>query len=177
MRLRELAAAALLLIGAAPADDAFDRTADALARGLAAEARHDRGGLRAAAVALAAGGASPVGGGEDLSRRWLHAAHARSGPATRDRALGPGYRMLALDGGGSAAFEQVFLAGQSARVAVVPRGRADFTMSVKGDGRETVCDASPPEGRCGWVPAYTTRYRIEVRNPGRSAGLYYLMVQ
>jgi hypothetical protein len=181
MKSLALLAAAVLLTAATPVADPFDRAVQALGRGDSAARSGDRRLLSRAAVALRASGAAPVAGDEDLAARWLHRGLHRagvSGPAVeRDRALGPGYRNMGLPAGTSARFNQTFLAGQRARIAVVPTGRADYAMVVTDDNEAIVCRASPGHDRCDWVPTYTARFKIELRNPGRAQGKYYLVVQ
>ena len=121
------AAIALLLIAAASADE-FARTVAALASGVAATGKSDR--VRAGRVLLATG-AVPLDG-DDLANSW---AGSRT-LSYRDRALGPGYRTVAVMAGGTA-----------------------------------------PSGRCSWMPLWTTRYGIDVSNPGRMPGRYYMVVQ
>ena len=168
--------AAMLLAAAMPPEDAFDRAVVALAAGSrAADAGQPRA-LRIAALDLRASAAAPIEG-EDLALRWLRQAHATAPSPDRDRALGPGYRSLALGGGGAVRFEQTFLAGQRARIAIVATRRADFALRVTDDDRATVCSASPDHARCDWIPTYTTRFRIEVQNPGAQAGRYFVILQ
>jgi len=157
-----------LVAGAEPADD-FTRVVDAIARGGSARpaARRD------AARALAAAGAHPVDGTHDLAAAW----GAMRTPPYRDRALGPGYRQIAIGGGSSARFEQVFLAGQRARVAVVMHGNAAVRLAVTDDDGQPQCGAREHAGRCDWVPLWTTRYRIELQNPGSAIASYTVVVE
>lgn len=171
-----LLAIAVLLTAATSAADPFDRAVQALGRGDSAARSGNRKLLARAAAALRASGAAPIGG-EDVAARWRHLAGVGASPVERDRALGPGYRDLGLPGGGSARFNQTFLAGQRARIAVVPMGRANYAMIVTGDDEAIVCHASPGHDQCDWVPTYTARFKIELRNPGRAQGKYYLVVQ
>lgn len=161
------AAIALLLIAAASADE-FARTVAALASGVAATGKSDR--VRAGRVLLATG-AVPLDG-DDLANSW---AGSRT-LSYRDRALGPGYRTVAVMAGGTAHFEQTFLAGQRAQVAIVALDRARFTLAVRDEEGAVSCVA-PPSGRCSWMPLWTTRYGIDVSNPGRMPGRYYMVVQ
>ena len=162
-----VAALALLLVAADSADD-FARTVSALASGVAGRAPADR--ARAGRTLLAIG-ARPLDG-DDLGQRW---ARKQAAPY-RDRALGPGYRTVSVAPGSTMHFEQTFLAGQRAQVAVVALDRARFALAVKDDEGAVSC-AAPPGGRCSWVPLWTTRYGIDVSNPGRATGRYYMVVQ
>ena len=167
---------ALLIGNAAP--DSFDRAVGALSSGSRAVTRGDRVTLVASAKALVESGATPQAGEKDIARSWLERAHAKVPHATyRDRPLGPGYRTIGLPRGASAHFDQVFLAGQRARVAVVPLRPARFTMKIVDDAQQNVCDASSPRALCDWVPSFTTRFGIEVRNAGSAPASFVVVVQ
>ena len=163
--MRAVLVPAILLSAAASPPDTFDRATGALNDGIVAESHADRSALRAAARLLADSGAEPVGGQDDVAVRWRRETRDRTVPVSRDRALGPGYRLLVLDAGAVAAFEQTFLAGQLARVAVVPAPASIVELSVTEDGSASpVCASRPARARCDWVPSYTQRFRIEVAN-------------
>ena len=165
---RGIVLASAWLIGASAPDD-FSRTVDALAAGVSSQGQAMR--TRAAGQALLATGARPLEG-DDLAKRWA----GNGAPRYRDRALGPGYRTVAVTAGGTAHFEQTFLAGQRAQIAIVPLNHALFALSVKDDQGSVSC-AAPPSGRCAWVPLWTARYAIDVVNPGRTTGHYLMVVQ
>ena len=159
---------ALLLVAASSSDD-FARTVDALSA--SAEAPGTPAERQATGRILLAAGAHPIEG-EDLARNWAGGTASRY----RDRALGPAYRTIAVTPGGVAHFEQTFLAGQRAQIAIVPLDRARFALSVKDDQGASACSA-PPGGRCSWMPLWTTRYGIDITNPGRATGRYYMVLQ
>ncbi len=159
----------LALIGSTALADDFTKVIDAVVSGdsrSAAVRRH-------AAETLAALGARPTAGTPDLAKLW----GAGTPPAYRDRALGPAYRIIAVVPGGSARFDQVFLAGQRARVAVVAHGTAPARVAVTDDDGLPQCGASDAVGRCDWVPLWTTRFRIELKNPDSQAASYTVVVQ
>lgn len=175
---------AALLLGDAAATR-FDRVVAALQAGQAAEAiggHRQAATLRAAAVTLVVAGATPAAGSEDLAEHWQSVA-ARSDSngapvaAYRNRALGPAYRTVNLPGGGKAVFDQVFLAGQRARVSVVPVNKSGFQLTVDDDDNRAVCTNAAVGNRCEWIPSWTTRFRVNLVNPGVGAGVYYLVVQ
>ena len=180
-----LAPAAFLLLGADNGSD-FDRVVSALKAGETAEAiggRKQAATLRIAAATLVAAGARPVEGTENLASRWRSAAtrvdpaHGGAVADYRDRALGPAYRTINLPGGGKAVFEQVFLAGQRARVSVVSVSNSDFQLTVNDDDNHRVCSNTTTGNRCEWVPSWTTRFSVNISNPGESSGIYYLVIQ
>jgi hypothetical protein len=177
MRQILLAVLASFALVAAASWDPFDAAADALAKGLRAETRADRPALRAAARALVESGAQPVAGGVDSAAQWGQQSGARTRPASRDRALGPGYRQLTLASGAATAFEATFLAGQRARVAVVPAPSSTVALRVGEAGQPAICEAAPARPVCDWVPGYTARFQIEVRNPGSRAARLFIVVQ
>ena len=167
----------LVRSAAAPDGDAFDHAVAALASGSEAASKGDIARLRVAVGDLRGSGATPVEGGEDVGGRWSRTASAAPTPSYRERALGPGYRSLSLRSGGVWRFEQTFLGGQRARVAIVPTRAGSFTMQVTGDDEEMVCAASPTHRLCDWVPGYTTRFTIELRNPGPTPGDYFIVME
>ena len=162
-----LAAALLPLLAAADADD-FARTVAALNAGAVATTQATRA---RAGRSLLASAARPLDG-NDVGKNWAGISTTRY----RDRALGPGYRTVAVAPGQTAHFEQTFLAGQRAQIAIVALDRARFTLAVKDDEGAMFC-ATPLSGRCSWMPLWTTRYGIDVGNPGRETGRYYVVVQ
>ena len=158
---------AMPLLAAADADD-FARTVAALKAGASAPSNAARA---RAGRSLIASEARPLDG-EDVGKAWAGGGASHY----RDRALGPGYRTVTVAPGATAHFEQTFLAGQRAQVAIVALDRARFTLAVKDDEGTLSC-TSPPDGRCSWMPLWTTRYGIDIGNPGRGTGRYYMVVQ
>ncbi|WP_295637927.1 hypothetical protein [Novosphingobium sp.] len=163
--------------------DAFDRVVAALASGNSAEEHRNGQAMRAAANALLQAGALPLDGMQDEAARWLARSdaiqrkpHAAAIPF-RNRVLGAGYRMVAIAPGATTQFDQTFLAGQRARVAVVALTNSEFSLSVRGDDGQSVCAAASPKSRCDWVPAWTTRYAILLSNPGKIKSDYYVIMQ
>lgn len=177
-RLSHLATVLFALLVGNAAPDSFDRAVGALSSGGKAAARGDRVALAVSANALLDSGATPQPGEMDIARGWLRSVHAKTPRAAyRDRPLGPGYRTIGLPRGASAHFDQVFLAGQRARVAVVPLRQARFTVRIVDDAQQNVCDASSPRALCDWVPSFTTRFGIEVRNAGSTPASFVVVVQ
>ena len=158
---------------ATPTSDDLDPVLDALVRGARAEQRGDVRGMRAAGAALTAADAREIEG-PNLARTWTGDRALSAG--YRNRALGPAYRSLALTPGATVRFEQTFLAGQQAQVAVVPIDRGRFGLSVT-DDEGTVSCAAASVGRCAWIPPWTTRYRIAVTNQARRPARYFLVVR
>ncbi len=173
-----LAVVGAIALCAATPETSFGRVAAALAAGSVAEAVGDRGALRDAASLLVSAGAVPADGEEDLSRRWgsAQSTSPRPVPTYRDRALGPAYRALSLPAGSAAIFQQTFLAGQRARIAVIGVRRSDFLLSVTDDGDVKICETTS-RAACDWVPPWTTRFKLRVVNSGKVPGTYYLLIQ
>lgn len=98
-------------------------------------------------------------------------------PPFRGRVLGPGYQQGWLDAGAEMKLEQQFLAGQRATVAVagaVGKGNAPLVLTVAEPGETPVCrDAARA---CRWLPLYTQRYAITLRNTGAARVKYYLVL-
>lgn len=85
--------------------------------------------------------------------------------------------MVALPAGAATQFDQIFLAGQRARVAVVPLIKSVFGLSVRDDQRQPVCVSGANAPRCDWIPNFTTRYEIRLSNPGKVKSNYYVVMQ
>lgn len=157
----------------APASDAddFDRAVVALGAGASNHPPSARR-LRAAGATLAAIGARPVET-EDLALAWQKGAAA---VPLRGRALGPAYRRMLLEPRTSLRLEQTFLAGQRAQIEVVAWNHASFQLEVKDDEGKPVC-ITTRSAKCTWLPAWTTRYRVDLSNPSANAGTYFLVIQ
>ncbi|HMI19810.1 MAG TPA: hypothetical protein VK533_09715 [Sphingomonas sp.] len=168
-----------LLAGPVAADqptDAFSRTVAGLRNGSAAATAHDRARLGAAVRLLEASGAHPMDGDDDLVKSWRARVGVAPAPAYRDRALGPAYRHIVLARAATMHFEQTFLAGQRARIAVVPIRRAAARLQVEDDDGHRVC-AAAATGGCDWVPVWTTRFRVDVVNTGTRDAEYIVVIQ
>ena len=172
---------ALLLANTAP--DAFDRVVASLVSGSIAERSVRADTMLAAATALIQNGARPLGDSPDVALRWQGRGRSAGGksraaePAYRDRALGAGYRMIALPAGATMQFDQTFLAGQRARVAIVPLTKGKFGLSVRDDQGQSVCARPADASQCDWVPNWTTRYEILLSNLGKVKSHYYIVMQ
>lgn len=156
----------------AAAASAVDRVALALLAGSRAEQGSERWALRAASRALAIEGARPAGEAQaDLAARWngLAGGTDRTLPLYRGRALGPAYRDARLRPGAELALEQIFLGGHKAEVALVPVSGGELILEIRQAGEKAICQASadPPPAKCSWIPLYTARHELKVRNAGR----------
>ena len=178
MRLIALLVAAALggPVAADQPTDAFARAVAGLRSGSAAETAHDRIRLGAAIRLVEATGAHPADPTDDVVSRWRAHAAVASTPPYRDRALGPAYRHIALPRAGTIHFEQTFLAGQRARIAVVPLRRAAAKLQVLDDDGHPVC-AAASGGSCDWIPLWTTRFRVDVVNTGARDAEYIVVIQ
>lgn len=171
----------LLLANAAP--DAFDRVVASLVSGSMAERSGRADTMLAAATTLIQEGAKPLGDSPDVALRWQNRGRSAGGKsrateaAYRNRALGAGYRMIALPAGATMQFDQTFLAGQRARVAIVPLTKGEFGLSVRDDQGQSVCGRPADTSQCDWVPNWTTRYEILLSNLGRVKSHYYVVMQ
>jgi len=149
--------------------------AAALAAGDLAASRRDYTALRRALSDVEAMGARTED--KDVTSIWRELLGLQAAPALRGRGLGPAYRMGTLAKGNSVLIEQVFLAGQEARIAVQAFDRGTLRLEVLGSNRQSPCD--PPIGfqaQCQWVPLYTQRFAIRVTNAASAATSYYLVV-
>jgi len=164
------AIAGMMVLLAATDVPAVQQVGEALASGSRAHNARDR---TAAANLLAALGAVPVEGQDDLGSAWRK-GRPRA-PAYRDRILGPVYRGLILDPGAAARFEQSFYAGQTARVAVVAVDHAPVALQVFDDEGKARC--STARTTCEWVPSWTARVRVEIQNKGSQRGRFFVVMQ
>lgn len=151
--------------------DDFDRAVLALAAGASDHPKSEQN-LRVAAATLVAIGAHPVAT-EDLGSIWSRGA---SSQPLRGRALGPAYRRMLIEPRSSLRLEQTFLAGQRAQIEIVAWDHASFHLEVKDDEGKAVC-VTTRTAKCTWLPAWTTRYRVDLTNPGTKAGTYFLVFQ
>lgn len=163
----------------APADDGVLRT---LTEGEAAIAAGDYDALLLAGQFLRALGATPVEGQPDLASEWIAQARAhgvtKAGLGARGRALGPAYRRGVLAMGDSFSMQQLFLAGQPARISVAAGG-SGLSVQVRDADGTTLCE-KPVDGRqtdCVWMPAFTGRFDIVIQNGGTGPARFHLVVR
>ena len=161
-----------LMLAVAPPAAEKDRaavTADLLASLEAADKRpsHRSVAKRAAALrTLDRLGARPLDKADTLA--------AADDKPFRGRVLGPAWQRGWLDGGAEMKIEQQFLAGQAASIAVAGAPAAPLTLTVAEPGERPVCrDAARA---CRWMPLYTQRYAITLRNAGAARVRYYLVL-
>lgn len=110
---------------------------------------------------------------DDPVARWRASAGGDAIPY-RGRALGPAYRRGTLAAEGELELTQTFLSGKKAVIAVSsPAGTAPALRVVSASGT-TVCESA---ASCRWIPTFTERYAITLRNPSRTARTYYLVVE
>ncbi|MEZ5710201.1 MAG: hypothetical protein R3E02_12525 [Blastomonas sp.] len=96
----------------------------------------------------------------------------------RGRAIGPGYRQTGLAAGDSDRLEQIFLAGERAKLALSPMGNARLRLKVTDADGKTVCRLTISEKRagCAWTPLFTTRHTITVENISANRAKFFLVV-
>lgn len=92
----------------------------------------------------------------------------------RGRVLGPGYRRGWLEAGAEAKLEQQFMAGQHATIAVAGAPTAPLTLTVAEPGEQPICREATRA--CRWLPLYTQRYAITLKNTGTARVRYYLVM-
>lgn len=161
---------------AAPAGQ--DRTAEVAALLAAADTAPDAATrnriveqLDALGVRLAEGA-----GGDDPLSGWRQADKNGSQSPWRGRALGPAYRRVRVGAGESLTIEQIFLAGQRARIAAQTTGGSGVALAISNPRSEAVCTRQlAPAGSCQFLPLYTERFAIRLHNRGRQAVSIYLV--
>lgn len=159
-----------------------EQVALALAAAQSAQGERHRDGLAAALAVIDRSGARPLPGwnGPDPVPQWRALVPAKAAadatPPMRGSPLGPGYRSGQVLGGRSDSFEQVFLSGRKASIALSTPGNASLSLRVLDSGRNPVCTIGDARRACRWVPLFTQRYLIEVRNSGSNVADYFLVV-
>ncbi|MFC0203463.1 hypothetical protein [Novosphingobium soli] len=184
-----LAGAAAFLAAAAPAPlvpeptpenalEIGERVALALATARTAQDSPDRAGLAEALGVIARAGARPIDdwAGEDPVPAWRALVPVADSPL-RGSPLGPGYRTGKALPGRSDSFEQVFLSGKKASIALSTPGDTPVTLQVLDADRRPVCTTADARRACRWIPLFTQRYVIEVRNGGNRVAEYFLVVE
>lgn len=138
----------------------------------------DRAALADALRVIDRSGAHPMEGwtGTDPVPAWRALAPAPAGAALRGSPLGPGYRSGQIGAGQSDRFQQVFLSGRKASIALSTVGGEPLSLRVIDAAHKPVCIADAQRRACRWVPIFTQRYMIEVRNGGRNQADYFLVV-
>lgn len=159
--------------GAAPLNDA-DAIAALLATAAKADANDDLDVLRDALRRLDEVGGKPS---DDASAQIFAGWRARVPdlPPRRGRTLGPGFRAGSLAGGRSLRLDQTFLAGQSASVAFSTSSDAHLQLDVRTE-RRSICSESGQRRTCRWIPTFSSRHAIALRNPGRKNVRYFLVI-
>ncbi|KHK92333.1 hypothetical protein [Novosphingobium malaysiense] len=155
-----------------------EKVALALSSAQAAQANRNHKALASALAVIDRSGAHPLvdWDGADPVPRW-RTLLAATAPPMRGSPLGPGYRSGQILAGHSEAFEQVFLSGQKASIALSTPGNAPISLRVLDSDHRPVCIMSNRNRTCHWVPMFTQRYTIEVRNPGDREAEYFLVVE
>lgn len=181
---RSLIVLGAMLVGAMPSVAAAtgetgldERVAAALATAQKAEQAADPATLAAALRIIERAGAHPMDGwtGTDPVPGWRTLAPPAGSPL-RGSPLGPGYRSGRIGAGQSDSFQQVFLSGRKASIALSSAGTEPLSLRVVDASHKPVCVADALQRACRWVPIFTQRYLIEVRNGGQSQANYFLVV-
>jgi hypothetical protein len=162
---------------AAPAPALGEQVAAALSQGARASALDERDGVAKALSVIERSGAHPLPNwnGPDPVPGWRTFVPDET-PPMRGSSLGPGYRSGQVLAGRSEKFEQIFLSGQKASIALSTPGSAPLSLRVLDSDANPVCVSRNGRHFCRWVPLFTQRYVIEVRNPGDTVADYFLVV-
>jgi hypothetical protein len=153
------------------------RVAKALVEAQIASDHADSTSLARALGVIERAGAHPLDGwtGTDPVPEWRSLVPAAGSPL-RGSPLGPGYRLGQVSAGQSESFEQVFLSGRKASVSIATPDGKPVSLRVTDGDKRIVCQSGQGSPACNWVPLFTQRYRIEVRNGGQQKANYFLVV-
>lgn len=187
LRCGTLALCLLPVVAPAQADSLQEAPASvegsvALALTTASEAhqRSDREELAQALGIIDRAGARPLQewDGQDPVPQWradlADAEAVAETPVYRGSPLGPGYRAGKVSGGASDHFEQVFLSGQKASIALSSSSASPLSLRVIDRDHRPVCESD--SSACQWIPLFTQRYSIMIYNRGNKAAEYFLVV-
>ena len=116
------------------------------------------------------------GAGDDPLARWRNEYQASGAAPWRGRALGPAYRRARVAPGEKLRIEQVFLAGERARIAAEASGGGQVALAINNPRSEAVCQRQlAPRGNCNWLPIYTERFSIELENTGSQPASVFIV--
>lgn len=90
------------------------------------------------------------------------------------RLLGRGYQQGWIEAGAELKLEQQFLAGQPATVALATDPDTPLALIVAEPGAGRACRSARG---CRWLPEYTQRYAITLRNAGGARVRYVLVLK
>jgi hypothetical protein len=153
-----------------------ERLAEALAAADRAAEAGDRPALARALADVEALGGRPESPAEEV---LLAAWHAQSGTAAiplRGRTLGRGYRSGTITPGSNMVIAQTFLSGQKASIALSAADGKVLGLSVVDGTDRQVCQEEARRASCSWVPLFTQRHTIQLRNPGPREVRYFLVI-
>lgn len=155
-----------------------ERVAEALATAQQAVVSLDRVALAEALRIVDRSGARPLQGSSaaDPVPGWRTLVPNAAAAVLRGSPLGPGYRTGQVGAGKIDSFQQVFLSGRKASIAISTVGGEPLSLRVIDAEHRPVCMADAPRRACRWVPVFTQRYMIEVRNGGQTQANYFLVV-
>lgn len=154
-----------------------ERTPEAvLYRAQSAFENGDQTDLSLALAQLDAVGLHPVGDeAKDVLARW-RAATADQTTVTRGRILGPGFMVGELGPKEERALEQTFLSGRGAAISLSSLGGRSLEISVRNSSDQSLCSEVAERVTCRWVPLYTHRHTITLRNPNAKKTRYQLVI-
>ena len=147
-------------------------TADQLSRA----ARPDKKALAGTLLSIEELGAAPLADfAGDPVPAWRASVQSEidKTPPFRGRVLGAAYRLGWIGGASTLRMEQLFLGGKSATVAMSVSPASPVSLQIIDADQKTICTANAGNS-CVWMPQYTRRYTIEVKNLSDDKARYYL---
>lgn len=136
----------------------------------------DLTGLALALSQLDAVGLHPVGDeARDVLARWRAAAADRT-HVTRGRVLGPGFMVGELGPREERVLQQTFLSGRRAAISLSSLETRSLEVTVRNRRDESLCREIAAHVTCHWIPLYTHRHTITLRNPNAKKTRYQLVI-
>lgn len=116
------------------------------------------------------------GAADDPLATWRREHQASGAAPWRGRTLGPAYRRAQVGAGERLRIEQVFYAGERARIAAQASGGGQVALEVANPRAEAVCEQQlAPRANCNFLPIYTERFSIELENTGSQSASVYIV--
>ena len=151
--------------------------AASLSRAEDAAKRGDPDALEAAMQTIERLGAQPLNDEAQTAMSEWQALRPGDAIPVRGRTLGPGFRSGTIGGGKQTELAQTFLSGQRASIAVSSPTSKALDLKVIDAKDALVCETTRRLTTCDFIPIFTQRHTIYLRNNGQDSARYYLVIE